>query len=71
MLEAKAKTWEKEILEKDFEKGIEKGIDIGVEKIAINMIKNDEADSKIILYTGLSVERIEQLRARVRNENQQ
>jgi len=46
--------------------GFEKGFDIGLEKTAINMIRNGEPDSKITLYTGLSVKQIEKLRARVR-----
>lgn len=80
MLETKAKMWEKEILEKGIEKGkeegikqgvqqgIEQGIDVGVQKTAINMIKNSEDDSKITLYTGLSVEQIGQLRDHIEKE---
>jgi len=78
MLETKTKIWEKEIKEKGRAEGreegreegraegFEKGFDIGLEKTAINMIRNGEPDSKITLYTGLSVKQIEKLRARVR-----
>ncbi|MFN8671236.1 MAG: hypothetical protein U0457_04025 [Candidatus Sericytochromatia bacterium] len=34
----------------------------GIELTAINMIKNNEPNDKIALYTGLTIEKIESLR---------
>ena len=61
MLETRAKKWEKEVWEKGREEGMEKGM----EKFALNMIKNNESDEKIALYTGLSMEQITEIRENV------
>lgn len=50
--------WEKEV----FEKGIKKRN----EQIAIKMIKNDESNEKIAFYTGLSINKITEIRERVK-----
>ena len=56
-------------IERGIEKGIEKGIDIGVEVVARKMIQSGENNLKISLYTGLSIEQIEELRNRIKNED--
>jgi predicted transposase/invertase (TIGR01784 family) len=53
-------------LEKGMEKGIAKGVEIGlqkgIEKIAIEMIKENETDEKIVKFTGLPIQQVIALR---------
>lgn len=44
------------------EKGLERGIEQGLEQTAINMIKEGASDEFITKVTGLSFEKVEQLR---------
>jgi hypothetical protein len=37
----------------------------GTERVAIKMIKNNEPEERMALYTGLSIERISELRKRM------
>ena len=68
MLETRAQKWEREVWEKGREEGIEKGIEKSREKFVLNMIKNNESDEKIALYTGLSMEQITKIRESIKKE---
>ena len=50
-------------IEQGIEKGIEKGITVGVEKTAINMLKKNMDIDTIMELTGLSEEKIEELKS--------
>ena len=52
----------KEGLEKGLERGIEQGLEQGLEQTAINMIKEGASDEFITKVTGLSLEKVQQLR---------
>lgn len=43
------------------EHGFKQGIEKGIEKVALNMLKNGESTKKVVLYTGLSKEKISSL----------
>ena len=76
MLETRAKKWEKEVWEKGREQGVEQGrvegreqgrVE-GIEQTALNMIKNNEPEEKIVLYTGLSMEQIAGIREKIKKK---
>jgi predicted transposase YdaD len=43
------------------EQGFKQGTEKGIEKVALNMLKNGESTEKVVLYTGLSKEKISSL----------
>ena len=52
-------------VEKGIDQGIEKGIIVGVEKTAVNMLKKSMDIATIIEVTGLSEEKIDELKSKL------
>ncbi len=53
----------REIMEQGLEYGIEQGIEQGLEQTAIRMLQSKElSDEKIALYSGLSIEQVQELK---------
>ena len=73
MLETNTKNWEKAVFEKGIKKGIEKGIEKGITKgieknqidIAEKMVLNGMSNTDIRKITGISLQKITQIRKRM------
>jgi flagellar biosynthesis/type III secretory pathway protein FliH len=51
------------------EQGFKQGTEKGIEKVALRMLKNGESTEKVVLYTGLSKEKVSSLHEQLMKNN--